>query len=332
MTIKAKLAATKIKKVQLDPFGYCNAKCWFCPVRYYPQPEEGAGNMPIELVEKIFADITQEKDPFNGIVDRSCDLITLSHYNEMLLYKDFDKLLELMRKYKFKTFVLSNGISLSKQRVDLIKQYKDVVTHVGLNVPAFEQELWAERAGFSPDQFDRLVSNLKYAEQELSYLGKELSIGINGFDHGAVNGGFIALGPDFHTLKYDLDPKTGEHEKQFQLARSMFPKFNIHKDALYDRVGSISNLISNQPHMKKQLHAGRKVVGCTNWGDRTTEWLNVNSAGNVFLCCNDYNFEYKFGNFNNQTLKEIWLSDLHAEVVERAYGNICTRCYTAKVV
>ena len=332
MTIKAKIAATKIKKIQLDPFGYCNAKCWFCPVRYFPQPEEGSGNIPIELVEKIFADVTQEKDPFKGIVDRSCDLVTLSHYNEMLLYKDFDKLLELMRKYNFKTYVLSNGISLSKQRVDLIKQFPDVVTHVGLNVPAFEQELWAERAGFSPDQFDRLVSNLKYAEKELSYLGRELSIGINGFDRGAVNGGFISLGPDFDKLKYDIDPRTGEHERQFQLAKSMFPKFNIHKDALYDRVGSISNLISNQPFMQKQLHAGRKVVGCTNWGDRTTEWLNINSAGNVFLCCNDYNFEYKFGNFNNQTLREIWLSDLHAEVVERAYGNICTRCYTAKVI
>jgi len=50
------------------------------------------------------------------------------------------------------------------------------------------------------------------------------------------------------------------------------------------------------------------------------------------LCCNDYNFEYKFGDFNTQTLREMWFSDLHAEVVEKAYGSICTRCLTAKVV
>jgi MoaA/NifB/PqqE/SkfB family radical SAM enzyme len=332
MSIKAKLATTKIKKMQLDPFGYCNAKCWFCPVKYFPQPEEGNRNISLDLVEKIFADITKEKNSLNGIVDRNFNLVTLSHYNEMLLFKDFDKLLDLMRKYQFQTYVLSNGISLSKQKVDLIKEYPDVVTHVGLNIPAFERELWAKRSGFSPDQFDRLISNLTYAGEQLAYLKNELSIGINGFDTNPVNAGYISLGKDFASLDYDINPNTGEHETQFQLARKMFPMFNVHKDALYDRVGSISNLISNQPHMQRQLNMNRKVVGCTNWGDRTTEWLNVNSAGNVFLCCNDYNFEYKFGDFNTQSLREIWLSDLHAEVVEKAYGNICTKCFTAKFV
>lgn len=316
--------------MQLDPFGYCNAKCWFCPVRYYPQPEEGAGNISLDLVEKIFADITNEKKPLSGIVDPNFNLVTLSHYNEMLLYKDFDKLLELFRKYKFKTFVLSNGISLSKQRVDLIRSFPDVVVHVGLNVPAFEPELWASRSGFSPDQFERLVSNLTYAQEQLFYLKGELQIGINGFSTNALKNDYITLGPEFEKMNYGLDPKTGEHETQYQIAKKMFPGFVVQKHGLYDRVGSISQYISNQPAMKKTLE-NKKVVGCTNWGDRSTEWLNVNSAGNVFLCCNDYNFEYKFGDFNKQTLREIWLSDLHAEVVERAYQNICTRCTAAKV-
>jgi hypothetical protein len=332
MSIKAKFAAIKIKRMQLDPFGYCNAKCWFCPVKYFPQPEEGAGNISLDLVEKIFADITAEKNVLSGIVDPNFNLVTLSHYNEMLLYKDFDKLLDLLRKYKFTTYVLSNGVSLLKNRVDLIKEYPDVVTHVGLNVPAFEKELWAKRSGFSEDQFERMIGNLTYAGEQLSYLKGELSIGINGLDTNPVNGGYISLGSDFNSLDYNLDPRTGEHETQFQIARKLFPMYTIRKDALYDRVGSISNLISNQPHMQRKLQANQRVVGCTNWGDRTTEWINVNSAGSVFLCCNDYNFEYKFGDFNTQTLREMWFSDLHAEVVEKAYGSICTRCLTAKVV
>ena len=59
--VREKLRRTKIKKLQLDPFGFCNAKCWFCPVKYIPQPQEGSGNMSVDLIEKIFQDLSEEK-------------------------------------------------------------------------------------------------------------------------------------------------------------------------------------------------------------------------------------------------------------------------------
>jgi radical SAM protein with 4Fe4S-binding SPASM domain len=77
--------------------------------------------------------------------------------------------------------------------------------------------------------------------------------------------------------------------------------------------------------------AGKKVVGCKNSGDRISDWLHVNSAGKVFLCCNDYNFEYQFGDLNNQTVNEIWRSEKHIEVVERAFKEICTKCLSASL-
>jgi radical SAM protein with 4Fe4S-binding SPASM domain len=316
----------KIKRMQLDPFGYCNAKCWFCPVRYIPQPEEGAGNMSTDLIEKIFTEILKEKN--SGVVDPNFDFIATSHYNEILLYKDFDKLLELLRKYKFKTMVLSNGISLIPQKADLIAEYSDVVTHVGLNIPAFEANVWAERSGFSSSQFDRLVSNVRYAKQKLSHLKEQFRIGINGLNHTQVLGGHITLGPKFSSLNYDLRI---EHEKQYIIAQKLFPDIFIEKWGLYDRAGTISDYISNQDSLKNRNN-NKKVVGCTNWGDRSTEWLNVNSAGNVFLCCNDYNFDYKFGNLGEQSLREIWLGELHTQIVEKAYKEICMKCSSAKMI
>lgn len=312
--------------MQLDPFGYCNAKCWFCPVRYFPQPEEGAGNMSIDLIDKIFADITSEMN--DGVVDPSFNLITTSHYNEILLYKDFEKLLNLLRKYKFTTFILSNGLSLIPQKTDLIVEYSDVVKHVGLNVPAFEANLWAERTGFSASQFDRLLNNLRYASQKLAFYGNEFTIGINGMNNSHIIDGYVSLGSKFSSLNYDLN---FEHSQQYRIAKSLFPNTKIQMNALYDRADSISDFISNQEFLSKR-NANKKVVGCGNWGDRSTEWLNVNSAGNVFLCCNDYNFDYKFGNLRGQSLREIWLSDLRLEMIEKAYNQICTKCYSAKVI
>ena len=43
----------KINQLQLDPFGVCNAKCWFCPVVLKGNPKEGREVMSPELLEKI---------------------------------------------------------------------------------------------------------------------------------------------------------------------------------------------------------------------------------------------------------------------------------------
>ena len=322
-----RIRTNKIRHLQLDPFGFCNAKCWYCPVKYYPQPEEGAGVMSPAMIETIFADLVEERNKPDGVVDRSLTHITFSHYNEILLYKHFDELMELCRKYGFKTYLMSNGVSLTKQRVDTIKQYSDVVVHLGLNIPAFEKDLWAKRAGFDADQFERLINNVTYAAQELRHLGSELQIGVNGIDRNIVNNGYVTLGEKFSELDYNLD---AEHERQHQLGKAMFPTINVHKASLYDRTGLIDHMMTNKPHLKKLAGNNKTVVGCNNWGDRSIEWLNINSAGSVFLCCNDYNFDYKFGDLTKQSIREVWQSQLHIDVIEKAYKEICTNCLSAR--
>lgn len=340
--MKQRLLSSKIQKLQLDPFGYCNAKCWFCPVKYIEQPEETRTHMPIDLIEKIFLDLIVEKSRADGLVHPGFNLFLTAHYNEILLYKDFEKLLQLARKYRLTTFVLSNGVALSKQKIDLIKEYHDVIPHIGLNIPAFEKELWAKRSGFTEDHFDRLMSNLEYAASQLTHMGPDLQIHVNGVDSSGlgldddaedsymfnVTGSSLRKGKDFDD-SMDLNPITGEHETQFQLARKLFPQFTINKSTLMDRAGFVSNAITNQPYLKETTF-NKKVIGCTNWGDRITEWLHVNSLGETFLCCNDYHFEHKYGSFKTQSLRDMWGSDEHVSMIENALGTICTKCTAAK--
>lgn len=327
MTIRKKLLTTKIQKIQIDPFGFCNAKCWFCPVRYKPQPEIGLNPMSISLLENILEQIDIEKKNPEGLIDKSLNLILTAHYNEVLLYKHIEDFFKLLRKYKLKTFVLSNGISLNKDKTDLIKEYLDVVDQVGLNIPAFERELWANRSGFSADQFDRFIQNLKYAESQFSPINYNIVIHVNGLNPIEFENKWIAPGPGFSDLNINLNKNFTEHEAQYQLAKKMFPRINVMKAGLFDRAASI-DIISNQDFIK-QMSRGKKVVGCKSWGDRTTEWLHVNSAGQTFLCCNDYNFDYVFGDLNSQKLNEIWASDRHVEVLNKAFNEICTKCLYA---
>lgn len=327
--MKQKILSSKIKRIQLDPFGYCNAKCWFCPVKYTEQPEYTRVHMSIELIEKIFNDLITEKNRNDGIVDSSFNLFLTAHYNEVLLYKDFDKLLELARKYHLTTFVLSNGVALSKSKIDLIAEYKDVVTHIGLNIPAFEKSLWAKRSGFTEDHFERLISNLEYASDKLSYLNGSFQIHVNGVERSIdIPGSALIRGQEFDATM-DLDPQTGEHETQFRLAMKLFPKIHITKSGLMDRAGHLTHIFSNQEWLKATT-VGKKVIGCRNWGDRISDWIHINSLGETFLCCNDYNFEYKYGDFRTQNAREVWGSDLHISTIERALEGICTKCIAAE--
>ena len=281
--------------------------------------------MSLELMEKIFYDLDSEKRKPNGVVDPRFNFFTTAHYNEVLLYKNVKEMFDLARKFKFVTYVLSNGISLHKRNVDLIAEYPDVVLHVGLNIPAFEKDLWSKRAGFAPDQFDRLMNNLEYANSKLSYLKSNLQIHINGLNRAMFHNQWIKEGPEFKEHNYDLDK---EHDQQVALAKKLFPSVAINKAPIFDRAGFINNIVTNESHVKN-LMANRKVTGCSNSGDRFTDWIHINSAGKVFLCCNDYNFEYEFGDLTKESIGEIWRSDTHFEVVDRAAKEICTKCLSA---
>jgi len=329
-SIKNKLNTDKIKLMQLDPFGYCNARCWFCTVKYQELPMEARTHMSIDLIEKIFANIAAEKARKNGLIDPTFGFYYTAHYNEVLLYKHFEDLLRISRDYGFRTMILSNGTTLTPSRIDLIKQYPDVITGIALNVPAFEQELWSARAGMDAVLFDKLIANIKYAIEELSpQIG--INIQINGVNQSSFDSS-LEPGPEFTSLNINIDNQHGELEQQFQLAQQLFPGIRIYKQAsLIDRAGTVSHLISNKKYLENKFQGTKTVTGCTNMGDRTTNWLHINARGHLFACCNDYNYEYEFGDLNNQTIREAWLSDRHAEVIDRAFKNICTNCSSAKI-
>lgn len=337
--IKEQFKKHKISQMQLDPYGFCNAKCWFCPVKYRGNPDSGKETMSVELLEKIINDIMGERRA-DGLVNLNFGGFYTAHYNEILLYKHFEDLLKICKKHNLCFMVLSNGVPLTPEKVDLIVEYSGVVNGICLNIPAFEPELWSKRSGISISQFDKLIRNINYAREKLPHMvqNKSFSIQINGAHEGSFveRGGWLDKGPDF-PADMDLNIQTGELQTQHNLAQSMFPNMQIFSvPSLIDRAGYLDPVMTNKNAVVKYLQKGdvnKQVVGCNNgWevGGRPVGWIHVNANGQAFLCCNDYDMEVVVGDFKTQSLRDFWGSDHHVDKILESYNTICRNCASAR--
>ena len=325
----------KISMAQIDPNGLCNVGCWFCPVGHSPNPEIGRKHMPVEVLENILKQLADGRGTF---VSPTFDLIYTAHYNEVLLYRYFPEMLELFRKYKFKTMILTNGTPLTKNRTDLIKKYPDVVYGICFNTPSSDQQRWAKIVGMNEKIFPKLINNIAYAIEQLPemFAEKRLSIQVNGLNKLSLfeYGGWLDKLKNAPEL--DLDPETGTLAQEVTGFRELFPGLQVYPmSSLVDRAGHLDKqeVITNARGIEKYAkRGGSKVVGCANGaevGGRPNGWLHVNANGDVFICCNDYDFETIFASVHEKTLEEIWHGPEHKAMISKSYGSICQTCSAA---
>lgn len=249
--------------------------------------------MPLELVETLFSAIQTEQ---GKLINQNEDLLIFTaNYSEVLLYKHFEEMLELARKYKLKLCILSNGTPLTTEKIEILLKYPDVLNVLMLNVPAFDAVTWSEYSGLPAKKFDRLMETLETVEQKFSYLDKGLKFCING------------IGDD-------------AHKRQIENAKRMFPKFDILVNHVQSRGGKLQDIIDSTV-----LDEGR-VLGCGDFVDRIYESMHINALGEFFICCNDYDYNYVFGDIKTSTISEIWGSEKHITTIHEALNGICRFC------
>lgn len=320
---------------QIDPNGLCNVGCWFCPVRYAENPLAQRTNMPIEVFENIIEQLMAGKGTF---VDENFNFIYTAHYNEVLLYKHFTEMLEVLRKHKIRTIILTNGTPLTKAKTDLIRDYQDVVYGICFNIPASEPEEWAKATGKPVKMFDKLMEQVTYAVEQLPDMvaSKQMSIQVNGINKNSLveYGGWISQLKEAPEM--DLDPTTGTLSRMANGWREKFPGLQVYEmPHLVDRNGHLDThqVITNIEGIKlKEKKNYTRVIGCGNGrevGGRPNGWVHIAANGDLFICCNDYDFETVFGNANEKPLKDIWMSVEHKMMTAKSFANFCKTCVHA---
>ena len=322
------MSTDKILAVQLDPNGYCNASCWFCPVQYGQQVPDS--EMTPDQVEHILCNLSDLRLN-SASVSPDLQVIWSSSYNEILLYRYFKEFLDLFRKYDFKTTILSHGLNLTRDRTDLIAEYPDVIVGLALNIPALSANLWSERTGFNEKHILKLKQNVHYAGEKLTNVIADRFIFVNGIrsDNSRYErqSGLIAM----EYSESELPTQLNKIRSEFAPSGYHVMSYNID-----DRSGNLPDKLSlKQYHTDVSdcglwvNHTGKlQMPGVTNldFGSHMRNWLHINSSGDCFICCNDYHNNYVFGNVFESDIEDIWQSEVRQQIIHKAFKNICRRC------
>jgi MoaA/NifB/PqqE/SkfB family radical SAM enzyme len=324
-----------IKAVQLDVNGLCNSACWFCPVAYAGNPKSAIRDMPLSEIENIFIQLTNGKGDF---VDPELKMVYSANYNEVLLYKEFDAMMDLYSKYNFRTNILTNGVNLTKSKTEILIKHRDSIDGILLNIPSSEADTWSKYVKMNVKLFPKVIENVRYFIEENNKLDKPIFIHlmINGINDLSLtkNGGWLDLLEN--APKLDLDVQTGDLKKEHDRFKEMFPSLSISTaHHLYDRAAHLETykIMTQGPAIEKYLMPkGSRVIGCSGGIEvrsRTNEWIHINPNGDLFICCADYDFETVYGNAFNTSIKEIWHSKNRSDMVENSYSNMCRSCSAA---
>ena len=316
-----------IKYAQIDPNGLCNAKCWFCPVAYTPNPKVGRVNMTLETLESI---LQQLRDGTGTFVDPNLTYIFPFHYNEVMLYPHFEEMLVLYKKYEFKTSISSNGTTLTPERTDIIKKYPGVVDSITLNIPSPFASEWSSLTGMNESIYNKLRNNLDYVVKELKHMWQFKNIGlqVNGVHPDATyeTNGLITLLKNAPKVTTDVEANASEFRRLYPEFDVVVQKNLIDRAGYLDKVGVMTNAKGIQDKIKGN---NTKVIGCSSMGSRPDDWVHISASGDVFLCCNDYEFETTFGNIHTTPLADIWASVQRQEMITKSYDTFCTSCAAA---
>lgn len=302
--IRTQLAATPLRMGQIDVNGKCNAKCWYCPVKYLGNPKEYAVQMSVAELDHVLGALRN-----SPLIPANFKFLYSCHYNEVLLYRYFADMIHIFRRHGFSTMILSNGTPLTPKKIDLIWANPDVFWGILLNVPALDRDDWVAKVGMTANMHRLLLRNLDYLH------GKgNAKIQINCAT--SSNG----------LLKMSMAGSKEGAEEIAQSFRLRYPNFEVVVQTwLSDRAGKLEKLNV----LSQNQSARTQVIGCShssNEGGRVYGWVHINARGDLFLCCDDFDMEHCFGNLLKNTFEEIWLSEAHVDAITRAQASICRSC------
>lgn len=285
--------------IEIEVTNYCNAKCVFCS---HKDSKRIKGFMDISLFANWISKMVQvrQKSWINKKIKRyEFPKIVFGGLGEALLHPQIFEMINLCKKYGFRTQIITNGLTLTQQKQE--KLIESCVDEIAISFHTINPKIFNIITGLS---FDLVYNNIKNFFDKCDLL---------------YNKPKVELWRIKPPLGYQQNSKSDE-EKYRQFIKKYSWLTVLGPSEPWTRDGAVVNsrcdIVNDDPFGQIWCH---KI------------WFTINLAwnGDVVLCCNDYNRisvdlgnafsdEWSLEKYNDQKQKII----LNREVCPE----ICKRC------
>lgn len=248
-----------LSSINVELTSRCQKSCWCCGrrkiEREHPEIAEAWGDMPLEMVESIAAQVPP------GV------FVQLHNNGEPLLYPDLDISIELFNQAGCHTSLNTNGKLLNEQRVALAGLHTLAISIIQDDVEAASQ--WAAVSKFVTNA-TRPIKPLII----LRILGELQPKGKDGYAYLERNHNCLRVYRQLHSPDGSHDYEKPVTIPEIGVCLEMLHKLSI------DRYGNVSPCVRFDPE-------GLGILGNANasnlvdfwYGGKRRDWLNLHLAG-----------------------------------------------------
>ncbi|MCX6707936.1 MAG: radical SAM protein, partial [Candidatus Woesearchaeota archaeon] len=298
--------------VEIGPINACNHKCVFCALDYIKS--KGA------MIDKKAMINT-----LKNMADFGVKSIMFAGEGEPLAYPFIAEAVDKAKEYGLDIAITTNGVLLDEKKAESILEN---ISWIKFSIDAGTRETYAKVHRCSPDDFDKVMKNIKSACEHRKKNGLKCAIGcqillipsnINEVEKLILK--VKELGVDYLVLKpYSQHPNSinklvldlKKNDNDSKLTGLSKKHSTAHFKVIYRN-------ISAQEVERKQCDYD-KCHGLNFFA-------LVDASGNIIPCNLFYEKpEYYYGNINRNTFEEIWNSRKRKEILEKLYGKGCENC------
>lgn len=279
--------------LEISPSRSCNHRCIFCAFDFLNYKPE-------------FLDTQLLKDRLFEMSGLGIKSILYSGEGEPFLHKDMSKIIEFTKGAGIDVAVATNGVLLKREIIDSII---GSVSWIKISINAGTAQTYAKIHRTSPDDFDRVITNLRYATKAKIQGNHSCAIGMQIVLLPENSNEVLTLAKKARSL--GVDYLVVKPYSQHPLSRNIKYRNIKYKKYMYlaERLARLNNkkfnIIFRIRAMNKWDNVDRGYSHCYAF----SFWAHIDARGNVWACPTYYgNKRFLYGNINRNTFKQIWTS------------------------
>lgn len=266
--------------ISMEFFNRCNLNCVMCYKKHHTYPE---AELNLEIVAKILEECQDNKMPS----------ITLGSSSELLMYKNADKVLDMVRDAGIlDVFLATNGVLLTDEIIESI--IKNKISRVRISLDAATEEIYnkVRRVPVLPKIEENINKLIAAREKHKSSLP-------------IVRLSFVVMDINQHEVQKFIN-KWGNKVDYID-----FQRFISHD--------YVDKEVDIKPEAIKDCFCSQPFYSLNVWAD-----------GRVTPCCTFYGKKLILGNVYKDNLRDIWhgkqMAEIREQIINKKFNKVCQRC------